>query len=302
MTVIEEAMQNTSARPGRPTGGRNARIVLAVVVLVGVAWSFSGLEISWARISGAPGDIWVIFKEMFPPNTEGEFVSRVRGKVFESVYIAWIATLIGAFFSLPLAFAAAGNTSPRWIQAPVRQLFNAIRAFPELILAVILLGVTGLGPWTGALAIGLHSIGTLGKLSTEAIESLDGGPMEATEAAGGRWVSKMRWGVLPQAFPIIVAHWLFRFEINIRASAVLGVVGAGGVGSELVNWLNFRQFDKAGTVLLMTIVVVIVIDTISASLRRRLILGGGRRPDDDDATMTALGDLTGIRPPKPAVK
>jgi len=231
---------------------------------------------------------------MFPPDFSGEIERGVIGKVFESVYIAWIGTMIAATISLPLAFLAATNVAPMWIRVPMRQLFNAIRAVPELIVAVVLLAVTGLGPWAGALAIGLHSVGTLGKLSTETIESADPGPIEAVEACGGRWISGMRWGVLPQVLPIIVSYWLFRFEINIRASAVLGMIGAGGVGSELVQQLNFRNFPAVGAVLIFTVVVVLIIDTVSSAVRRQIIRGGGRKVDDGSRDAEALSDLTGI--------
>jgi phosphonate transport system permease protein len=222
----------------------------------------------------------------------------VVGKVLESVYIAWIGTIIGAVLSLPLAFLAATNVAPRWIRTPVRQLFNAIRAVPELIVAVILIPITGLGPWAGTLAIGLHSVGTLGKWATEAIEGVDPGPIEAVEATGGRWVSGMRWGVLPQVMPIVTSYWLFRFEINVRASAVLGMIGAGGVGDELVSQLVFRNFPAVGAVLAVTVVVVLTIDTLSAAVRRRIIAGAARSAgpaDDGDRNAEAIADLTGLR-------
>ncbi len=295
MTLTTEHPVEQPLRPEKPRGQTWTRIIITSVITILVLWSALGINISLARIAGAPADVWAIVSQMIPPNMEWDYIKDVLGKVMESVYIAWIGTMIGAAISLPLAFAAAANTSPRLIQIPVRVLFSAIRAFPELILAIIFLAVVGLGPWAGALAIGLHSVGTLGKLSTEAIESLDGGPMEAVDSAGGAWISKMRWGVVPQAMPIVLAHWLFRFEINIRASAVLGLIGAGGVGSELVGRLSFREFDKAGTVLIITAIVVIAIDTLSAAVRRRLIRGSGQRPGDD-ANIAVMADLTGIRP------
>lgn len=263
-------------------------------LLVAAVWSISGLDISVSRLRSAPGDAWNIFRFMFPPDFSGEIERGVIGKIFESVYIAWVGTIIAATISLPLAFLAATNVAPIWVRVPVRQLFNAIRAVPELIVAVVLLAVTGLGPWAGALAIGLHSVGTLGKLSTETIESVDYGPVEAVEASGGRWISSMRWGVLPQVLPVIISYWLFRFEINIRASAVLGMIGAGGVGSELVQQLNFRNFPAVGAVLIMTVVVVLIVDTISTAVRRRIIRGGSRRPDDSREA-EVLADLTGIK-------
>ena len=287
----------TDGRPPAPTGAASRRLALGALLVILVGWSLTGLDVTVDRLLGAPGDAWDIFRRMFPPAFAEAAERGVVGKVFESVHIAWIGTLIGALLSLPLAFLAAGNVAPAWVRLPVRQLFNIIRAVPELILAMILIPVTGLGPWAGALAIGVHSIGTLGKWATEAIEGIDEGPLEAVAATGGRWASSMRWGVLPQILPVVTSQWLFRFEINVRASAVLGMIGAGGVGSELVSQLVFRNFPAVGAVLFMTIVVVLSIDTVSAAVRRRIIQGAGRAPGnatDGDRNAAVLADLTGI--------
>ncbi|HIM85025.1 MAG TPA: phosphonate ABC transporter, permease protein PhnE [Acidimicrobiia bacterium] len=288
-------MTATTQRPTRPRGARERRGALAVVLVVAMVWSLSGLEVTLDRLLGAPGDAWAILRQMVPPAFARVYERGAVGKVFESVYIAWIGTVIGAVLSLPLAFMAAHNVAPVWIRVPIRQFFNAIRAVPELILAVILIPITGLGPWAGTLAIGIHSIGTLGKWATESIESIDSGPIEAVESTGGRWVSSMRWAVFPQVMSTISSYWLFRFEINVRASAVLGMIGAGGVGSELVSHLVFRDFPAASAVLVFTIAVVLTIDTASAAVRRRIIRGGVGRPDEPSRSGEALADLTGIR-------
>ena len=154
-----------------------------------------------------------------------------------------------------------------------KQILNIIRAFPELILAFVLLPITGLGPLTGTLAVGIHSIGTLGKLSSEVIEGIDDGPLESIKSSGGSKLNVLFFGVVPQVMPTITSYWLYRFEINLRASAVLGIVGAGGVGAELINQLRFRDFPRAGTVLVVTILMVLIVDTISAAIRRRIIKG-----------------------------
>ncbi|MEE1564056.1 MAG: phosphonate ABC transporter, permease protein PhnE [Acidimicrobiales bacterium] len=288
---------STVSRPSPPSGVRRRRALLALALVIGGVWSVTGIDVTVERFLGAPGDAWDIFKRLWPPAMDEALDRGVVGKVFESVYIAWIGTIIGAVLSLPLAFLAATNVAPRWIRIPVRQLFNAIRAVPELIVAVIFIPITGLGPWAGTLAIGLHSVGTLGKWATEAIEGVDTGPLEAVEATGGRWMSGMRWGILPQIMPIVASFWLFRFEINVRASAVLGMIGAGGVGAELVSQLMFRNFSAVGAVLGITVLVVLTIDTMSAAVRRRIIAGvahtGG--PDDGDRNGQALADLTGFR-------
>ena len=289
---------STVPRPSPPTGVRRRRALIALALVIGGAWSLTGLDITLVRVLGAPADVWDIFKQLWPPAMDEALDRGVVGKVFESVYIAWIGTIIGAILSLPLAFLAATNVAPRWIRIPVRQLFNAIRAVPELIVAVIFIPITGLGPWAGTLAIGLHSVGTLGKWATEAIEGVDTGPLEAVEATGGRWVSGMRWGILPQIMPIVASFWLFRFEINVRASAVLGMIGAGGVGAELVSQLMFRNFPAVGAVLGITVLVVLTIDTMSAAMRRRIIAGAARTsgPDlDADRNAEALANLTGFR-------
>ena len=259
-------------RPKLPTGPRIFRALITVAIIFPLLWGAAGLELSLERILNAPGDIWAIVRQLVP-DLSAEAIQRAVPKVFESIYIAWIGTMIGAFFSFPLAFFAAKNVSPTYINAGIRQVLNAIRAVPELIVAVILIPVTGLGAWTGTLALGIHSIGTLGKLSSEVIEGIDEGPVEAVAAAGGGFVSRMRFAVVPQVMPTIVAYWLYRFEINIRASAVLGVVGAGGIGAELVSQLRFRDFSRAGTVLFITIITVLAVDTVSAKIRRRIISG-----------------------------
>ena len=261
-------------------------IVVAIMFLL-VYWLSH--RIRWAIIAGAivlvvpwfniwnPDwflfDIWNIVHRLAPPDLSPEAVQRALPKVMESIFIAWIGTMIGATFSFPLAFLAAKNMTPVWVNTGIRQVLNAIRAVPELLVAMLLIPITGLGPWTGAVALGLHSIGTLGKLSSEVVEGIDPGPVEAVAAVGGGRVSRVRFAVIPQVLPTIVAYWLYRFEINIRASAVLGVVGAGGVGAELVAQLKFRDFARAGTVMFLTIGAVLLVDTISARVRRRIISG-----------------------------
>jgi phosphonate transport system permease protein len=162
----------------------------------------------------------------------------------------------------------------------MRQVLNAIRAFPEIVLAIaIFIPIAGLGAVAGALAIGLHSVGTLGKLTAEVIEGIDAGPVEAARAAGGRPLQIQRWGVLPQVLPEIVAFWLYRFEINIRAAAVLGVVGAGGIGFSLQQTLQFKRYPLAGTAIIVVIVATILVDTLSGWVRRRIVEGAESRSE-----------------------
>lgn len=274
MSTTTASPRTVTPRPKPPLRPRLVRWGITAAILIPVLWSVLGIDISGDRLLTAPADMWNrVIRQMFPPDFSPEAVERALPKVLESLWMAWIGTMIGAFFSFFLAFAAATNVTPIWAANGVRQVLNAIRAVPEVLVAMILIPVTGLGPWTGTLAIGLHSIGTLGKLSSEVIEGIDEGPVEAVAAGGGTKLQQMRFGIVPQVMPNIVAYWLYRFEINIRASAVLGIVGAGGIGAELVSQLRFRDFPRAATVLFLTIAVVLIIDTVSARVRRRIISG-----------------------------
>lgn len=274
MTVPDLAPEATheTPRPEEPTWPKVMRWVITLGILIPFLWSVAGLEASIDRVWAAPGQVINLITGMLPPDFTD--MGRLMSKLLESLYVAWIGTLIGAIFSFPAGFMAASNIAPRWLVIPTRGILSAIRAFPELILAVIFIVPFGLGPTAGAIAIGLHSIGTLGKLTAEVIEGVEDGPIEAISSSGGNRLIQMRFGVVPQAMPNIIAYWLYRFEINVRASAVLGLVGAGGIGAEIVSRLRFRaDWPKAGAALILTIVAVLIIDAASAAIRRRIITG-----------------------------
>jgi phosphonate transport system permease protein len=242
---------------------------LGLVVLILLGWSFSGLEIDGGRLMSLPKTVARMFGRFFPPDVEYGRQSVVPA-VLESIQIAWFGTLVGATLSLPLGLLASANLFPRATRL-VKPVLAAVRAVPELLLAIYFVPVVGLGAFAGTLAVGLHSIGTLGKLTADVVESMDERPIEAVAASGGGALAILRFAVLPQVLPEIIALWLFRFEISLRASAVLGVVGAGGIGGVLLNTLRYREFGRAGAVVVLTVVVVLVIDAVSGSIRERLV-------------------------------
>jgi phosphonate transport system permease protein len=271
-----------SVRPVRPSRlRRNAAIAATALV---IAWSAITLDIDLAQVLELPVGIWIVFSEMFlQGGPDLSYLPRALEAMVESLQIAWVGTIIGAALSIPLGFFGARNVSSGLVSNIIRQLLNAIRAFPEIILAVaIFIPIAGLGPVAGALAIGVHSAGTLGKLTAEAIEGIDPGPVEGARATGARTVQVLRWGVTPQVLPEMVAFWLYRFEINIRAAAVLGVVGAGGIGFVLQQTISFGRFPQAGTAILVIVVVTILVDTISGRIRRRIIEGSGGEVKPED--------------------
>ncbi len=284
-----------TGRPSPPgqTTKRIATLLLALVVVGAVLT----VDVEIERLIDLPAALAQIFSRMFlDPAPEWSYFGDALSAMLESVQIAWLGTIIGAFLSFPLAFFGAKNITSGLVSNVIRQILNAIRAIPEIIVAVVVfIPMVGLGAYSGTLAIGVHSIGTLGKLSAEVIEGIDSGPVEAARAAGGRPLQIQRWGVLPQVLPEIVAFWLYRFEINIRASAILGAVGAGGVGEALVQSLVYRRFDRAGMLIIVIIVITILIDTASGWMRRRIIEGGDRPSRGDLVEQPERADVE-LRP------
>lgn len=267
------AAAHMTARPERPSRlKRNLALAAAVALFV---WAMLSIEVELARLVDLPGALAAFGARMFFP-PDWAYTEIALPAMVESIQMAWVGTIIGAIFSLPLGFFAAKNVSSGPVSNAVRQVLNGIRAFPELILAVVVfVPIAGLGPVAGALAIGFHSIGTLGKLTAEVVEGIDAGPVEAARATGARPLQTQRWGVLPQVAPEVVAFWLYRFEINIRAAAILGVVGAGGIGTVLSNTLVYRRLDKAGMAIIVVILATILVDLLSGWVRRRIIEGSG---------------------------
>lgn len=252
------------------------RWIATTAVVVLVVWSIAGLDIKWERLLDAPGDLWTVARLMFT-NMELDDVGRLLGEMWDSVAIAWLGTMIAAVFAVPMAFLAAENLTARPVVWIVRLIFNILRAVPEIILAIALVPILGLTPKAGVVAIAIGSIGTLGKLCSEVLEGIQKGPLEAADAVGANRLQRLRWGVLPQSLPEIASFVLYRFEINIRASAVLGVIGAGGIGGVLSESLRFKEWGTAGLAIIIVVVVTMLIDAVSGWIRRRLVRGSERR-------------------------
>ena len=261
--------------------------VLTAAVTALVVWSLLDIDIKWGRLSELPGDLWTIGRLMFT-NMEAEKIDDLVAAMWESIAIAWMGTIIAAVFAIPLSFLAAENLMPRPVTFVVRQIFNVLRAVPEVILAIAFIPVFGLTPLTGVIAIGIGSIGTLGKLFYEVIEGISPAPIEAADAVGASSLQRFRWGVLPQVAPELTSFVLYRFEVNIRASAVLGVIGAGGIGADLAQALTFKDWGTAGLGLIIVVLGTIMVDTISGIVRRRIVRGPDRAAGDGDDPLQRL--------------
>ena len=275
------ASGTAGARPKRPSTVRY--VVLELVALAVVVLCVIGVDAKWERLLEAPAVAWNylalmargVFQNPLAEPFAGYWATSFEA-MLESLAMAWVGTVIGALLSIPFGFLAASNVAPAPVVFVVRQILNAIRAVPDVIVAIVLMvPIFGLGPLPGALAIGVGSVGTLGKLTSEVIEGISTGPVEALRSSGARPLQVLRWGVLPQVLPEILAFWLYRFEINIRASAILGVIGAGGIGSYLGRVFDAREWDRVGIALLVIILVTMLVDQLSGAIRHRIIAGGG---------------------------
>jgi phosphonate transport system permease protein len=189
----------------------------------------------------------------------------------ETILISYVGTLAGAMLAFALNFLAAENTSPApWLQFTVRRLMEFCRTVPDIVFALIFVIAFGLGPMAGVLAIMIHSVGALGKLYSEIVENIDMKPVEGVRSTGASWVSCMRFAVLPQVAAGFAGYTLLRFEINVRGASVMGFVGAGGIGQELVVAVRKFYYSDVSAILVMIIVTVFVIDIGTGWARGRL--------------------------------
>lgn len=192
--------------------------------------------------------------------------------LIETVNMALFATVLGTVGGFLLCFPASRNLSPNsWIYHLCRRYMEICRGVPEVIFAILFVWAFGIGPLAGIAAIAIHSAGALGKLFSEVNENVDTKPMDGIRASGGSWFDEMRHGVVPQVLPNFVSYALLRFEINIRASSIIGFVGAGGIGQELYYVINFNFYEEVSALVLLIVATVTCVDLISERVRHRFI-------------------------------
>jgi phosphonate transport system permease protein len=201
---------------------------------------------------------------------------QVIEKMVETIIIGMMATIFGILFAIPVSFLAARNlmsASPvtMGIYYVVRTILNIIRSIEPLIWAIIAVIVVGLGPFAGILALTLHSIAALGKLYSESIESIEPGPIEAVQATGANWLQRVMYAVIPQIVPPFTSFTIYRWDINIRMSTVIGFVGGGGIGFLLAQWIRLLDYRSAGMAVWFIAITVAILDYVSAEIRARII-------------------------------
>ncbi|WP_062199405.1 phosphonate ABC transporter, permease protein PhnE [Massilibacterium senegalense] len=252
---------------------RYRKWLVACIIIFIYIWAFAGMpkveindtsgEVVSSIISGLIHPDW---DYVYDPGGE----DLLRG-LLDTLAIAILGTFISALLCVPFAFWAASNRS-KWnvISGSGKFVLSFIRVFPEIIMALLFIKAVGPGSFAGVLALGIHSIGMLGKLISEDIERLDFGPSEALIASGANPIKTLWFAVLPQVLPSYLSFIIYRFEINIRSATILGIIGAGGIGTPLIFALSVRDWERVGVILLGIILMVILTDFISGKLRERL--------------------------------
>jgi len=192
-------------------------------------------------------------------------------KMWETVQIALWGTFIAVFLGVPMGLAAARNIAPVWVVTPVRWVMNLLRSIPDLVIGLLFVVAVGLGPLPGVLAIALNTAGVLAKLFSEAVESIDKGPVEGVRATGASKLHEIVWGVIPQVAPLWTSFALYRFESNSRSATVLGLIGAGGIGQVLFDRMNAFDFNAVSAIVIIIVIAVTAIDMLSQAMRKRLL-------------------------------
>ena len=193
------------------------------------------------------------------------------GKMWETVQIALWGTFLAVLVGIPLGLAAARNMAPAWVVTPVRWVMNLLRSVPDLVIGLLFVTAVGLGPLAGVLAITLNTAGVLAKLFSEAVESIDKGPVEGVRATGASKLHEIVWGVIPQVAPLWTSFALYRFESNSRSATVLGLIGAGGIGQVLFDSMNAFDFRAVSAIVIIVVIAVTLIDSLSQVMRKRLL-------------------------------
>ena len=275
LATLNDAYRKTVAR-------KRLRIVLAAALfLLVLVLAAIGAEVNLRTLFTYFGNFVSYFDRIFTLE-DGTRVWTNFGEWFwgwqkwlamlgETVLISYVGTLIGAVFAFALNFFAAQNTSPApWLRFSIRRLLEFARTVPGIVFALIFVIAFGLGPMAGVLAIAIHSTGALGKLFSEIVENADMKPVEGVRSTGASWVSCMRFAVLPQVMAGYASYALLRFEINVREASVMGFVGAGGIGQELVVAIRKFYYSDVSAILITIIVTVFLIDIATGWLRARL--------------------------------
>jgi len=264
-----------SVAPGtpwqRPPLVTDARLRWALILGAGLylILAFASLDVNWKRvIEGIPRAVRFI-AAFFPPDFTSRWEDISEGLI-ESLEMTLTSTVVGILISIPIGVGAARNVAPLWIYVVCRSIIAISRSFQEIIIAILFVALFGFGPLAGFLTLTFATVGFLAKLLAEDIEDIDPAPAEAVRATGATWLQWMNYGIQPQVMPRLIGLSLYRLDINFRESAVIGIVGAGGIGATLNTAIDRYEFDSAAAILLIVIAVVMFAEYSSSWIRKKV--------------------------------
>ena len=266
-------MATESARPWRPPrrieNATTRKLILGGIALYALI-ALLTVEVDPARIAEGLSRTGAFFGGWLRP----DFVTRwtdIRAGLLESLAMTAVATAVALLLSVPLGLGAARNLVPGPVYTISRGVLAVSRAFHEILVAILFVAMFGFGPFAGVVTLVVGSVGFLGKLLAEAIEEVDPAPLDALTATGASWASRVVFGVFPQVMPRLMGLTLYRLDINFRESAVIGLVGAGGIGATLTTAFSRYEFESVSAILILIIGMVFVAEVISGRLRQRLL-------------------------------
>lgn len=259
----------TWSRPPQMIRSGPWRLILAAVATLYLILAIGSVEVNWARLSEG----WERGARFITGFLQPDFTTRWRDistGLVESLTMTLTSTVVGVLISIPIGLGAARNLAPRWVYAVCRSVIAASRALQEIIVAIFFVALFGFGAFAGFLTLTFATVGFIAKLLAEDIEDMDEAQAEAVRATGASWWQVVNYSVQPQVMPRLLGLSLYRLDINFRESAVIGIVGAGGIGGTLNTALNRYEYSSAGAILLMIIVIVMIAEYASGHLRRIL--------------------------------
>ena len=236
------------------------------VLFIILAWSWEGADMRPLDLFRDAANMGQFAAGFFPPDfTEWKMYVE---EILITVQIAVWGTVLAIVFSIPFGILSSDNIVPWWICQPTRRLMDAARAINEMVFAMLFVVAVGLGPFAGVLALWIHTTGILAKLFSEAVEAIDPRPVEGIRATGANALHEVVFGVIPQVLPLWISYSLYRFESNVRSATVLGIVGAGGIGHLLWEYIRGFYYAETAAVMILIVVTVSLLDLLSQRLRK----------------------------------
>lgn len=249
----------------------NLLIGVIIAVIIAASYNIDANPIDF--VQGIP-NLAIIAEEM--TQVEPKLFETAFWSMIETIEMAFIGTMVGVAIAMPLSMFAARNLNSKWVYAPIRAVLAAIRTFPSILWAIIFVIMVGLGPFAGVLAIIMYTIGFVAKLQYESIETIDSDPMDAVSSIGVSKWQLIRYVVIPESAPHLLSQVLYMFDYNVRQTSILGLVGAGGIGFYIINYIKFFEYGKAAVFMLVVLATVLVIDWVSVKIRDKYIVKSQR--------------------------